>query len=233
MLSSEIEFLEGDFDSSIKSLTAIIEMDDAPVDQKARGLFNRGVHHWHDKQFKESTVDFEAVLAIPSISPQQLTKALFAVVEPMIAHCSRDEIGKALMRAFDDGDSQTSECGGSPHDLLSMVLRRSPCEWTYYVAEIVPLYIQYGVAEKLGQGVTKSIQDLDRGGLSKSQLDTWNAASQQAGEGCDDLEIPIRCLNAAVEVMKADPPTDRPLFQLPLEIRGLVRPLLNRSLGES
>lgn len=110
-----------------------------------------------------------------------------------------------------------------------MVLRRSPCEWTYYVAEIVPLYIQYGVAEKLGQGVTKSIQDLDQGGFSKSRLDTWNAAWQQAGEGCDDLEIPIRCLSAAVEVMKAD----RPLFQLPLEIRGLVRPLLNRSLGES
>ncbi len=95
-----------------------------------------------------------------------------------------------------------------------------------------PLYVKYGVAEKLGQGVTKSIQYLDEGGFSKSQIDTWNSAWQQAGKGCDDLEIPLRCLDAAVEVMKSEPPTDRPLFRLPLEIRGLIRPLLNRSLGE-
>jgi hypothetical protein len=138
----------------------------------------------------------------------------------------------ALKRAFVEGDAEVREYGGTPEDLLSMVLRRSPTEWAKYIAEIVPLYAKYGVAEKLGQGVTRSIQHLDEGGFSKSQIDTWNSAWQKAGEGCDDLEIPLRCLDAAVEVMKSEPPTDRPLFRLPLEIRGLVRPLLNQSLGE-
>jgi len=225
--------LQGDLERAIADYSAVIEMADGPVEAKARALVHRGAHNWRDERFKESAADFEAVLATPSISHQQRTIALFAVVEPMIAYCSHNEIGKALTRAFDEGDSQTSEYGGTPHDVISMILRRSPTEWTSYVSEIVPLYVKYGVAEKLGQGVTKSIQYLDEGGFSNSQLDTWNAAWKQAGEGCDDLEIPIRCLNAAVEVMKADPPTDRPLFQLPLEIRGLVRPLLNRSLGEN
>lgn len=233
MLTGEIAFLEGDFGSSIESLTAIIEMADAPLDPKAMALFGRGDLNWRNKQFKESAADYEVVLSLPSISPKQRTKALFAVVEPMIDYCSLDEIKKALTRAFDEGDAQTVEYGGTPDDLLLMVLRRSPAEWAGYISEIVPLYVAYGVAEKLGQGVTKSIQHLDEGGFSESQIDTWNSAWQQAGVGYDDLELPLRCLDAAVEVMKAEPPTDRPLFRLPLEIRGLVRPLLKRSLGEA
>ena len=212
--------------------SAVIEMANAPVDLKAESFFNRGVQKWIDKKFKESVADFEAVSSIPSISREQCTKSLFAVAEPMIEYYSLDDIKNALTRAFIEGDATTGEYGGTPDDLLLMVLRRSPTEWTNYIAEITPLYIKYGVAEKLGQGVTKSIQHLDEGGFSKSQIETWNSAWQLAGTGCEDLEIPLRCLDAAVEVMKSEPPTDRPLFRLPLEIRGLIRPLLNRSLGE-
>lgn len=270
ILSSQIEFLEGNLSGAIKSLTdiiemvgvpvshkanallnravsydrqgevereladysAVIEMTNAPADTKAKAFLNRGVQEWRTGHFRESAADFEAALAIPSISSETRTMALFSVVEPMIAERSLDEIKKALLRAFVEGDSQTDEYGGTPHDLVTMVLRRGPGEWASYLSEIVPLYVKYGVAEKLGQGVTKSIQHLDEGGFSKSQIDTWNSAWQQVGEGCDDLEIPLLCLDAAVEVLKSQPPTDRPLFRLPLEIRGLVRPLLNRSLGE-
>ncbi len=229
---SQIEFMEGNFDRSIELLTAIIEMVDTPVDLKAKALVNRGVWNWREKRFTASIADFEAALAIPSITLAIRTVALFAVVEPMLEYCRLDEIKKALTRAFDEGDPHANEYGGTPHDLLSMVLRRSPTEWANYISEIVPLYIQHGVAEKLGQGVTRSIQHLDEGGFSKSQIDTWNSAWQQAGEGCENLEIPLRCLDAAVEVMKSNPPSDRPLFNLPLEIRELVRPLLKRSLSE-
>jgi hypothetical protein len=207
-------------------------MADAPVEWKAAAFFSRGVQHWLNGQFQESVSDFEAVLAIPSVSPEIRTEAIFAVVYPMVHSCSPDEIGRTLARAFEDGDAETAGYGGSPDDLLLMVLRRSPAEWENYISIIAPLYVEYGVAEKLGQGVTKSIQHLDEGGFSESQINTWNLAWQQAGEGCADLEIPLRCLDAAVEVMNAKPPTDRPLFRLPLEIRGLVRPLLNLSLGE-
>ncbi len=223
---------QGDVERALADYSAVIEMADAPAEDKAHALTSRGVQYWGKKQFKESAADFEAVLAIPAISPVQRTEALFAVVEPMIAYCGLEESKRALTRAFVEGDARIGEYGGTPQDLISMVLGRSPTEWPNYIAEITPLYVKYGVAEKLGQGVTKSIQHLDEGGFSKSQIDTWNTAWQQAGKGCDDLEIPLRCVDAAVEVMKSEPPTDRPLFRLPLEIRGLIRPLLNRSLGE-
>jgi hypothetical protein len=154
-------------------------------------------------------------------------------VEPMIDHCSLEDVKTALSRAFVEGSPETSEYGGIPHDLLWMVLGRSPAQWANYISMIASMYIEHGCADKLGQGITKSIQHLDEGGFSKSQIESWNDAWQQAGQGCDALEIPLRCLDAAVEVMNSDPRSDRALFRLPLELRGLIRPLLNRSLGEA
>lgn len=154
-------------------------------------------------------------------------------IESMVAYSNHDEIRSALSRALENGDPLSPTYGGTPLRLLVMVLKKSPVEWNNYISEIVSSYVNQGVADKLGQGVTQSIQYLDKGGYSKSQIDTWNEAWQQAGEGCEDLEIPLRCLNAAVEVLKSEPPSDRPLFKLPLEIRRLVRPLLSHFLGES
>jgi tetratricopeptide (TPR) repeat protein len=224
---------QGDVDHSLSDYSAAIAMTDAPVDQRARALFNRGIANWNNKRFLESEADFKAVLAIPSIPADIRTAALFTIVEPMIDHCSLEDVKTALSRAFVEGSPETNEYGGAPHDLLSMVLGRSPAQWANYVSVIASMYIEHGCADKLGQGITKSIKHLDEGGFSKSQIESWNAAWQQAGQGCDALEIPLRCLDAAVEVMNSDPRSDRALFRLPLELRGLIRPLLNRSLGET
>jgi hypothetical protein len=150
----------------------------------------------------------------------------------LIDHYSLEDLKAALARAFNEGARETSEYGGAPHDLLWMVLGRSPAQWANYISVIASMYIEHGCADKLGQGITKSIQHLDEGGFSKSQIESWNAAWQQAGRGSDALEIPLRCLDVAVEVMNSDPRSDRALFRLPLELRGLIRPLLNRSLGD-
>jgi tetratricopeptide (TPR) repeat protein len=224
---------QGDIERELLDYSAVIAMTDAPIYERARAFFNRGIANWSNKRFLESEADFEAVLAIPSIPADKRTDALFAIVDPMIDHASLEDVKTALARAFNEGSPETNEYGGAPHDLLSMVLGRSPAQWANYISVIASMYVEHGCADKLGQGITKSIQHLDEGGFSKSQIESWNAAWQQAGQGCEALEIPLRCLDAAVEVMNSDPRSDRALFRLPLELRGLIRPLLNRSLGET
>jgi tetratricopeptide (TPR) repeat protein len=224
---------QGDIELAISDYSAVIALTDAPMDERAMAFFNRGVANRSNKHFLESEADFEAVLAIPSIPADKRTDALFAIVDPMIDHASLEDVKTALARAFNEGSPETNEYGGAPHDLLSMVLGRSPAQWANYISVIASMYVEHGCADKLGQGITKSIQHLDEGGFSKSQIESWNAAWQQAGQGCEALEIPLRCLDAAVEVMNSDPRSDRALFRLPLELRGLIRPLLNRSLGET
>jgi tetratricopeptide (TPR) repeat protein len=224
---------QGDIERELLDYSAVIAMTDAPIYERARAFFNRGIANWSNKRFLESEADFEAVLAIPSIPADKRTDALFAIVDPMIDHASLEDVKTALARAFNEGSPETNGYGGAPHDLLSMVLGRSPAQWANYISVIASMYVEHGCADKLGQGITKSIQHLDEGGFSKSQIESWNAAWQQAGQGCEALEIPLRCLDAAVEVMNSDPRSDRALFRLPLELRGLIRPLLNRSLGET
>ncbi|SMP69736.1 Cdc6-related protein, AAA superfamily ATPase [Neorhodopirellula lusitana] len=222
---------EGKIELASSDFSAVIDMPDAPTEQKARALINRGISNLRKREFRSSQADFEAVLDLNEASMGLRTIALFTVAEGMVNHCDLPHVLAALQRAFEEGNRDSEYFGGKPEDLLWMALRLGPSEWAEYISELSPLYMKYDVAEKLGQGVTSSIAHLDQGGYSESQLDTWNAAWQEAGKDCEDLEIPLQCLAAAIEVMKSDPKTDRPLFKLPLEIRRLIRPLLTTSLG--
>jgi hypothetical protein len=112
-----------------------------------------------------------------------------------------------------------------------MVLRRGHREWPDFLTPIIPLYIKHEAAKKLGRGLTQTIERLDTGGYSDAQLDIWNDACQAAGKDCEDLQIPLRGLAAAIEVMKTK--TDRSLLRIPLEIRQIIRPLLVKSLPEA
>jgi DNA polymerase III delta prime subunit len=228
---AEAAWYSGDLVLAVTHYASIIETPDAPADLKAKALVARGFFSWGDEEWQASLNDFEEALSIPEVTSESRTISLFALSVPMVALRSQQDVLAALTTAFEDGDRESQEFGGTPNDLLAMILKKGPSEWADYVAAITPLYVQHRVAEKLGQGITQSIQYLDEGGFSDSQRGIWNDAWQIAGKDCDDLQIPLECLDAAVDVMKSDPPTDRPLFRLPLEIRQLVRPLLNNTLG--
>ena len=221
---------QGNIELALADYTAVIEMVDAPPDRKAKALFRRGVVLCRSESYQAAQEGFEAALSVPEVPAQLRSEALFALPEPMIANTGRDEVIAALESAFKEGDADSEAYGGTPHGLLAMILRRGHQEWQGYIAELIPIYDKYGAAAKLGQGVTLAIELLDAGGYSETQLDVWNDAWQTAGEGCEELELPLRSLDAAIETIKTK--SDRPLFRLPLEIRELVRPLLVNSFAQ-
>jgi len=119
-----------------------------------------------------------------------MTAALFALPEAVIAGASREQVIAALESAFRTGDSAAECYGGTPGDLLAMVLRRGHQEWDGYIAALVPLYVNNKAAAKLGHGVTHTIELLATEGYSESQLDAWNRAWQKAGQGCEERRFP-------------------------------------------
>jgi DNA-binding transcriptional ArsR family regulator len=165
--------------------------------------------------------------------PEETLKALanHDVAEPTLAIYSLEQAVERLRRAFEEGQKNLASYGGAPFDLVALILERGPSEWARYASAIAAIYIQYNAAAKLGQGITKSIELLDQADFSPSQLDQWYRAWQQASDGCEDLQLPLECVAAAVDVLKSDTPDDRPLFRLPLEIRQLVQPLLRKTLA--
>jgi len=136
---------------------------------------------------------------------------------------------ESIRRAFAEGDTETSEYGGAPRDILRMVMGREPDSWAEFIEAFVPIYAQHGALSTLASGLSESIAALDSGGYSDSQLDLWNSNWQRCGAQHDELSIALSSLNAAVQVIKTR--NDRPLFALPAEIREIVRPLLNHSLS--
>ncbi|MCX7424186.1 MAG: tetratricopeptide repeat protein [Planctomycetia bacterium] len=220
----------GDVEQALADFTAAIDMGGAPTELKAMALVMRGATQSQLGQYGAAQGSFERFLAISNLSSSLRTTALFALPEAMVAGASRDQVIAAIELAFRTGDRAAEGYGGTPGDLLAMVLRRGHQEWEGYIAALVPLYVRHGAAAKLGQGVTHTIELLAGEGYSESQLDGWNRAWQKSGKGCEELEIPLRSLEAAVEAIKTR--SDRPLFGLPLEIREIVRPLLAKALSE-
>ena len=219
----------GESEKAIADYSAVIEMDEAPVDQRAMALVNRGVQYWHSQQFESSLNDFTAVAGMTGVSSSTKTNALFCMPEAMIPIRPPNESVESIQRAFDEGDAETSDYGGTPGDILRRIIGREHHSWPEFVERLIPVYAEYGALSSLGSGLTESIAALDAGGYSESQLDLWNSIWQKFGAKHDELSISLSALDAAVRVIKTG--KDRPLFDLPLEIREIVRPLLKNTLS--
>jgi tetratricopeptide (TPR) repeat protein len=219
----------GDSAKAMADFSAVIEMTDAPVDLKVDAMNLRGSLYRYSNQFDLALNEFAFVSNMAGASSSNKTKALFRIPLAMIPAKPTDESIAALQRAFDKGDSTTDEYGGSPRDILIEVLGREHAAWPEFVAKLIPIYARYRWLSPLGSGLTESIAVLDAGGFSESQLDLWNAAWSEFGAEYDELSIPLAALDAAIQVIKSG--DDRPLFDLPLEIRKIVQPLLKNTLS--
>jgi len=145
----------------------------------------------------------------------------------------------ALGRAIPKGDAShfaigdPAKHGENTAKHLSRVLQRGPSEWAKAVDAIAKVYVEHGMADRLGKGLVLSIAVLADGDFSVSQRSLWWKVWHDAGKDCEAFDIPLRCLEAALEVMQSAHRSDRPLFRLPLEVRKLIRPLLGSELGQS
>jgi hypothetical protein len=221
-------FHHGESEKEIADYSAVIEMKEASVDQRAMALVNRGIASWQSEQFEISLNDFTAVTEMNDVSSSTRTIALFYIPEAMIPIKSLPESVESLRRAFVEGDPETRGYGGTPRDILRMIIGREPHSWAGFVEALVPIYAEYGALSTLGSGLTQSITALDSSEYSESQLDWWNSSWQRFGAEFDELSIALSALNAAIQVIKSG--NDRPLFILPSEIREIVRPLLKNTL---
>jgi tetratricopeptide (TPR) repeat protein len=221
---------KGDFQRTIADSTAVIEMQEAPIDHRAWALLIRGDQYWRLQQFELSANDYEAAATVTGASSAVNTAALFCVPEALVPIKPVDQSIQSLVQAFERGGREESSYGGTPKDILRMILLREHQSWPEFIEKLTPIYAEYGALDKLGSGLTESIAALDEGDYSKSQLDLWNSSWQEFGREHEELSIPLDALEAAVQVIKTG--DDRPLFKLPLEIRKIVRPLLKNTLSE-
>jgi hypothetical protein len=200
-------------------------------DHDARSLILSALALIDQQQLSAALAALQAVQQLTFAAPAHRTLALFAALEPALELSAPSEFLHALSHAFQHGAPDSHAFAGNPTRLLSRLLRRSPHDWHTYISRIATLFLQHQLGGRLAVAMVRCISTLDQAGLSAAQLQLWNSLWQQAGTGCPELQIALRCTAAAVSVLTGTRPSVRPLFQLPLEIRRLVRPLLSSTLG--
>ena len=210
--------------------TAVFEMTDAPIDDKAGALVCMGVEHWENGRMRESLMPIQEAIRLAPLGSESRCNAMFAKAVPLLEIGTLEDFAYTLNLAFQENDAKHYSYGSDPTTLIWMVLRRGSGDWDRYVAALLPLYVEFGATEKLGNGLTHLIEKLDQGDYTHNQLDLWNSLWHRHGASIEALEIPLSCMSAAVAAIKTK--SDRPLFALPMEVRSLVRSLLNKSLGE-
>ncbi len=219
----------GELENSLADCAKLIEMPDAPADRKADAFLNQGMGQWRFQAMKQSLESYRSAIRMASHGSETRCDAMFALPDPLVEVGSLEDVSVELRRAFEENERTLGGYGGTPSRLFWMVLNRGSKDWDKYVGKLVPLYVEFGAADKLAGGLTQLISSLDKGDFSKGQLDQWNEVWQKHGAAVEELEIALQCLSASAEAIKTK--SDRPLFQLPQEVRSLVRSLLAKSLG--
>ncbi|MFM9118156.1 MAG: tetratricopeptide repeat protein [Planctomycetota bacterium] len=215
-------------------LISTLDRQKIPGRYRLEALRLRGMLYTATGKWEGAIADYqEAIASAPSVEnlSNETTALRFELLHPMIASLPANDFLLALQEAFEQGDKASAHYGGEPADLLDAILDRAASRWRVYISAMTPLYVQHGVAAKLGQALTRTIQMLDKRGFSAAQIDQWCHVWHEVGEGVEELEIPLACLDAAVEILRSPVANDLPLFRLPLEIRELIRPLLNKKLA--
>jgi len=220
----------GETEKQLADYTTSIEMPDASVELRARAMSSIGVVYWQNGKMRESLATFQEALLLAPRGSEVRLNIMFNLPEPLLGIGTLEEVASSLKQAFQENEQTISSYGGTPEDLFWMVLRRGSGDWERYVATLLPLYVEFGATEKLGSGLTHLIEKLDQGDYTHNQLDLWNSLWHEHGVNIEALEIPLSCLSAAIAAIKTK--SDRPLFALPIEVRSLVRSLLNKSLGD-
>ncbi len=74
--------------------------------------------------------------------------------------------------------------------------------WQERIGILLKLYKEHGVLSEVGNGLVQMLKDLLEPAISDFTADGWNDAFQVSGKPYEEMEIPLRLLNAAVQWKK-------------------------------
>jgi DNA polymerase III delta prime subunit len=93
VLSAEALFGSGNYDGCVQTLSQIIDSHDAPAEQKAKALFNRGVTFGQRGEVERELADYTAVIDMTDAPAEQKANALF---NRGVTFGQRGEVERAL-----------------------------------------------------------------------------------------------------------------------------------------
>ncbi len=206
------------YHEAVASYDRAIELD--PTDQDAH--FNRGESLRMLGRYREALTSLDRAL---EIQPDNESARSERSVTLQILELQRDAL-PTLQTAL---EAEVVE-GMDPSQIVEVYCDQliaaglAPPALTERLTALTELYARYQALPRLGEGVTESIPTLFEPEISTTTAAAWNDSWQAIGKGHEELEIPLRLLDAAVRWRLK--PDRRILLALPEEERRVLKELL-------
>ncbi len=206
-------------EEALKAFRQGLELDPADADL----WMNQSIALVALGQYREALDSIEKASAL---GPEKLDinrRAALAVATMFLGEWDR---GKALLNvALTDYNKDSTPIQSENSIVQSMFLcTQSPAIWRQHIRVWIEVFSEASALNVLGQWLGWSIRTLNSPQIGIKTAKEWLSVWNELGGNCDQLALPIRLLQTAVEYQEEE--DDRVLFQLPLEERRILESIL-------
>jgi len=213
-------YYSGQLNESLHSLEKAVEF--AP--QNAHYWANRAVALSALERHDEAITSLEKSFELEPDNPDFSRLSNYAAILMTVGQWENgiQLLEDTLMRMSDSDIDQ--------HDddvviIANLLIRTRDSEsWQRHISVWIALFSKYGLEVLLGKGLVSSINVFSIPWIDQAAMQSWGDTWQKAGNGIDELALPLRLLDAAVCYWEKQ--DSRVLLELPIEERSLLEPLL-------
>lgn len=216
---------QGETSLKIKDYSMVIKMQGVPAEQKAKALYNRGVTYEEQGETELSIKDCSAVIKMTSIPDYIRNRASFAISTQYFYILELDKAHEALQNAFTTGEKKAEYYSSYVFYTLKAIAALGSSFWQKEIVWLLQLFDRYNSLDHLGSALMRSAKIFIDEDSLLSSLKKWQQLWQKEGEGYEEMQLPLQALIAAR--LAIEQKSDKPLFELPKEIRDLISPLLS------
>ncbi|MGI8972154.1 MAG: MarR family transcriptional regulator [Dehalococcoidia bacterium] len=182
-------------------------------------------------RIRDRTTEARATLNRAVKLSDRSSQLLFKRAEALLALDRWDEgsavLGEALCRFAHSDEPEV----GDTEAIVCNVLNKTPdlASWRIHISTLIDLYDRHHILAPLGRGLVRSIRPLMSPLVNCAAARMWLDLWRQAAADRAEMRLPLRLLDVAVRYRQAHDP--RVLFDLPVEERSLLQPLLGIEPG--
>ncbi len=227
IMAALAKMAESDFIAAKNYLDRACGMEACPDDWLANAHYARGSMHFCLNQFTGATVD---LIMAADLHPEVAPDALFLLSNLQLKSRQYEEALDTLVRVFSYTNSpqraeSTAEVRmGSILTESTFGLRDDPEKWTAKVKELLPLFLERGLASELSTSLVRTLETLKNSGLNYSTMDAWVSHWEKLAGDCPQIQVGLRLLRAGVQWLNSE--DEGALLDLVKEERMIVRQAL-------
>ena len=198
----------GEVARGIADYSAVVELEDAPTEEIAAALYNRGVTYTYEGEPEKAISDFTTIVGLSDVPTEQVVLARMYSAE---IHVFAGRWAEAVQSAQEGLKLSVSTTPPQTHNatyLIGAIFSASldPALRKQRITEFARLYIEHeSLTAILGAGLVKhlgSLYQTDAALPSPDNLDLWLSAWEEASQGVDKLQVPMRIFRTGVAFLK-------------------------------